>query len=164
MENNIVRGFNDMQTVSEKNRALINEYLDIAENASENLDRFVVLLSDDCIWSLMPPGISLNGIDNVRKFVKMAMKSRKHDNRTKIKIQDWFAVGEKFCVEYYHAAYVVGIRVKENVCLICHMKDGQFDRVNEYVDTSGSGLIKLGLWLMPIISKVKGIHYNRTCV
>ena len=151
------------QIISDNNQRLINEYLDIAENASENLGRFVALLSEDCIWSLMPPGISLNGVENVKKFVKMAMKSRKHDERTKVEIQNWFTDGEKFCVEYYHAAYVAGIKVKENVCLVCRMVDGKFDRVNEYVDISGSKLIGLGLRLMPLISKIKGIRYARTC-
>jgi len=144
------------------NEKLIYEYLDIAENASEDLDRFATLLSNDCTWSLMPPGITLNGIESVKKFVKMAMKSRKHDDRTKVTIKNWFADGDNFCVEYYHAAYVAGIRVKENVCLVCHMKDGQFDKVNEYVDTSGSKLIGLGLRLLPLILKVKGIHYSRS--
>ena len=151
------------QSISENNQRLINEYLDIAENASEDLSRFVALLSEDCIWSLMPPGIALNGIENVKKFIKMAMKSRKHDNKTKVEIQNWFTDGEKFCVEYYHAAYVAGIRVRENVCLVCRMNDGQFDRINEYVDTSGSMLIGLGLRLMPLISIIKGICYSRTC-
>ena len=151
------------QVISDENRKLISDYLDIAENEPENFDRFTSLLSDGCTWALMPPGILLNGLENVKMFVRMAMKSRKHDERTNVKIHNWFADNEKFCVEYYHAAFVAGMRVKENICLVCHMTDGKFDKVNEYIDTSGSRIIGMGLKFMPLILWVKGIRYNQTC-
>jgi ketosteroid isomerase-like protein len=69
------------------------------------------------------------------------------------RITNWFADGDNFCVEYYHGAIITRFRIKvvENACLVCHMRDGQFDRINEYVDASRSFLIRVGLPLLPLI-------------
>ena len=150
------------QKISKENEILIKEYLDMAENDSENYNRFDALLSDDCVWALMPPSIAIEGLESVKKFVKLAMGSRTHKKETYVKITNWFTDGDNFCVEYYHSAFVFIFKVKENVCLVCKMNNGKFEKVNEYVDTR-SKVIRLGLKLMPTIAKVKGITYSRTC-
>ena len=151
--------------LTKENENLINEYLDIAVNASEDMNRFVNLLSDDCVWSLMPPGISINGKESVKKFVAFAMRSRKHSNNANVEIKNWFTDGRKFCVEYFHAALITIFRIKviENVCLVCEMNNGKFNKINEYVDTSGSKLIGLGLKVFSIIAKIKKINTTKTC-
>ncbi len=138
-----------------ENEKLIQEYLDIAVHASEDLDRTMGLLSDDCTWYITPPGIAFTGKDQLRSFTGMAMGSRSHNAYSKVEIRSWFTDHENFCVEYFHAAILTGlhIRVVENVCLVCHMRDGKFDRIHEYVDTSKSILIGLGLKLLPLILK-----------
>ncbi len=143
--------------LTEANAALIKEYLDIAVNASENLDRFSKLLSDDCTWRIMPPGITFNGIAQVRSFTQMAMGSRTHNAEYQVKIRNWFADNDNFCVEYFHGAIITRFHIKvvENVCLVCHMREGKFDQIHEYVDTSGSILISLGLKFLPLIVKAK---------
>ncbi|MCL4489792.1 MAG: nuclear transport factor 2 family protein [Chloroflexi bacterium] len=143
--------------LTEENAVLIKEYLNVAVNAPENLERFAKLLNDDCTWTIVPPGITLVGAQQVRSFVRMAMGSRTHDAESKIEIRNWFADGDNFCVEYFHGAMVTRfhIRVTENVCLVCHMREGKFDRVHEYVDTSRSVLIGLGLKLFPLIFRVR---------
>ncbi len=143
--------------LSAENQRLIEEYLDIAVNASEDLARFSKLLSDDCVWTIAPPGIAFAGKRQVTSFSKMAMGSRSHRSDSRVEIRNWFADGGDFCVEYFHAAIVTGlhIRVTENVCLVCHMQDGRFDRVHEYVDTRRSLLIGLGLKLLPLIIKLR---------
>ena len=87
----------------------------------------------------------------------MAMGSRSHNENNKVEIRNWFADDENFCVEYFHGAIVTKfhISVTENVCLVCHMRDGKFDRIHEYVDTSRSILISLGLKLLPLMVKKK---------
>jgi ketosteroid isomerase-like protein len=142
---------------SEANETLIKDYLDIAVNAPENLERFSELLSDDCVWAIVPPGISFEGKAQVKAFTKMAMGSRTHDGEYKIEIRNWFTDGENFCVEYFHGAIITRFRIKviENVCLVCHMRDGKFDRIHEYVDTSHSLLIRLGLMLLPLMVKMR---------
>ncbi len=143
--------------LTEENAVLVKEYLNVAVNAPENLERFAKLLNDDCTWTIVPPGITLVGAQQVRSFVRMAMGSRTHDAESKIEIRNWFADGDNFCVEYFHGAMVTRfhIRVTENVCLVCHMREGKFDRVHEYVDTSRSVLIGLGLKLFPLIFRVR---------
>jgi len=110
----------------------------------------------------MPPSIAMNGLESVKKFVNLAMGSRTHKKGTYVKILNWFTDNDNFTVEYFHSAVVSIFKVKENVCLVCKMNNGKFDRVNEYVDTR-SIVIRLGLKIMPIIAKVKDITYSRTC-
>ena len=154
--------------LSAENEKLIMEYLDIAENDSENAERFANILSDDCVWTLMPPGIAIVGGESVKKFCSFAMGSRKHKDKKNVKamIDNWFADEDKFCVEYYHAAIITifKITVIENVCLVCKMRDGKFYAVNEYVDTSRSKLIWLGLKIMPLIARLKGIKTKKSLV
>ena len=153
---------------SNENENLIKEYLDIAENDSENAERLANILSDDCVWTLMPPGISIVGGESVRKFCSFAMGSRKHKDKNNVKaiIDNWFADEDKFCVEYYHAAIITifKITVIENVCLVCKMRNGKFCVVNEYVDTSRSKLIWFGLKIMPLIARIKGISIKKSLV
>ncbi|MCL2478039.1 MAG: nuclear transport factor 2 family protein [Treponema sp.] len=151
--------------INNTNEFLVREYLDIAENASEDFERFTKLLDDECVWNMMPPGISITGIDNVKKIVKFAMKSRKHDDNVKVKINNWFTDGDKLCVEYFHAALITIFKIKviENVCFVFEMKNGKFIKLNEYIDVSGSILIGIGLKMLLIIAKIKGIKIKRTC-
>jgi len=151
--------------LSAENEKLIKEYLDIAENDSENMERFKNLLSDDCVWALMPPGMVIEDGESVKKFCAFAMGSRKHKGSdVKAKINNWFADEDNFCVEYYHAAIITVFRfvVIENICLVCKMRNGQFCVVHEYVDTSGSRLIWLGLKIMPLLARKKGIHFRKS--
>ena len=137
------------------NENLIHEYLDLAVNAPEDLERFSGLLSDDCVWYIAPPGIAFQGKQQVRAFAGMAMGSRRHNAESRVEIRNWFADEENFCVEYFHAALItrLGLRVTETVCLVCHMREGKFDRIHEYVDASRSRLIRLGLALLPLMVK-----------
>ncbi len=143
--------------LTQDNAALIKEYLDIVVNASEDLERFAKLLSDDCTWVIMPPGITIVGLAKVKAFAGMAMGSRTHDAESKIEIRSWFADGDNFCVEYFHGAIVTSLHLKvtETVCLVCHVREGKFDCIHEYVDTSHSILIELGLRFLPLILKAR---------
>jgi ketosteroid isomerase-like protein len=150
--------------LSPSNEKLIRDYLDIAVNATEDLERFSALLADDCVWRIVPPGFSFNGKAQVAAFTGMAMGSRTHDPEYKIQVRNWFADGDNFCVEYFHGAIVTRfhLKVTEIVCLVCHMRDGKFDSVHEYVDTSQSLLIGLGLKLLPLIVRVRSFRDKPT--
>jgi ketosteroid isomerase-like protein len=144
-------------SLSKANEALIREYLDIVANAPEDLERTLKILTDNCVWRIMPPGIDFTGKDQLRSFVKLAMGSRSHNAKYGIEIRNCFTDGEYLCVEYFHGAIATRFHIKvvENVCLVCHMRDGKFDRIHEYVDTSGSRLVGFGLKLLPFITKGK---------
>lgn len=141
--------------LTEENAVLVREYLDIATNEPENLERTMAILTDDCVWRVTPPGIEFVGKDQLRSFIKMAMGSRTHSARYKVEVRSCFTDGENVCVEYFHGALATRLRIKvvENVCLICHMREGKFDEIHEYVDTSGSMLIGFGLRILPLIAK-----------
>jgi len=145
----------EKNTLDNANENLIHEYLDLAVNASEDLERFTELLSDDCVWYITPPGMAFHGKQQVRSFAGKAMGSRRHDSDSSVEIQNSFSDNENFCVEYFHAAVItpLHLRVTETVCLVCHMREGKFDRVHEYVDASRSRLIRLGLALLPLMVK-----------
>lgn len=132
---------------SESNQRLIKEYLDIAVHSPDDPDRARRLFTSDCTWLLMPPGYTFRGLDELSSFMTLAMRRRGHDDARKIEIRNWFANDEFFCVEYVHRFLLTRFRVSGvmNICLVCHMRDGKFDRVNEYVDASGSLLARLGL-------------------
>ncbi len=143
------------KALSKANEALIREYLDIAANAPEDLERTMKILTDDCTWRITPPGLEFTGKEELRSFVTLAMGSRRHGARYRVEVRNCFTDGAHLCVEYFHGARATRLRIKvvENVCLVCHMRDGKFDRIHEYVDTSGSMLVGFGLRLLPLITK-----------
>jgi ketosteroid isomerase-like protein len=57
--------------LTRENENLVQKYLDIAVNASEDLDRTLELLSDDCIWYITPPGIPFTGKEQLRSFTQL---------------------------------------------------------------------------------------------
>lgn len=81
-----------MQHLSEPNRALVAEWLDILANDSENLDRTMRCMTDDCIWIMEPGGTEYRGFAQIRAFVGIAMSARMHDRgQHKLQVTNWFA-------------------------------------------------------------------------
>jgi ketosteroid isomerase-like protein len=64
--------------ISQANEALIQEYLAIVANDSENLDRTMGLMADDCVWVMEPTGDTYSGKEELRAFIQTAMSSRTH--------------------------------------------------------------------------------------
>jgi hypothetical protein len=143
--------------LSPANEALIREYLEIA-TVTDDMDRFSRLIADDCVWVMMPTGHAFRGREQVSSLAKTAGGTRSHDDRYRVKILNWFTDGEHFCVEYHHGAIIKRLRIKGtiNICLVCHMRDGKFDRIHEYVHAHGF-LFKLimsaGLRVLPVMVK-----------
>jgi ketosteroid isomerase-like protein len=137
-----------METIhlGKANEALIQEYLDIVAHDSENLERTMQLFSDDCVFELEPTGDVYAGKVEIEAFVSVAMSGRTHADQYSIQITNWFTDGEQFCIEYTHGGistgvYSAGLKVKfrqgiARYCIIYHMKDGQFDRVHEFIQAT----------------------------
>ncbi len=85
--------------ISQANEALIQEYLDIVANDSENLDRTMSLMADDCVWVMEPTGDTYSGREEIKAFVSTAMSGRIHENQYGIQISNWFTNGEDLCIE-----------------------------------------------------------------
>ncbi len=147
------------KALSEANKALIMEYLDIVENDSENLERTMQLMDDNVVWVMEPTGDIYSGIEELKAFVESAMSGRIHEGEYNIEIKDWFTDGEYLCIEYTHGgkltgSYMPGIKskFKKGIAMYCityHMKDGKFDQVHEYIQ----GTTFLANLAMPIFLK-----------
>ncbi len=140
--------------LSQANERLIQEYLDITAHDSENLERVMKLMTDDCVWVMEPTGDTYRGSEELRAFVGAAMSSRTHTGQYSIQINHWFTNGEYLCIEYTHGAILTGVRVKvrkgvARYCTTFHMRDGKFDQVHEYIN----GTTFLAYLLMPLLLK-----------
>jgi hypothetical protein len=137
---------------------LVEELLDIMMNDSENLERTLACLTNDCVWVMEPGGTEYRGIDEIKAMISIAMSGRMHDSKRRIEITNWFANDKNLCVEYTHGAVLTGRltaglrgRLKTGVsryCVTYHICDGKFDRVHEYINATSwflNGLVPLAL-------------------
>jgi SnoaL-like domain len=139
-------------------QALIKEQLDLMFNDSENLERTMKLIADDCVWVMEPGGSEYHGYDEIRAFVGIAMSGRTHDEGHKLELLNWFADDENLCIEYTHGARFTGksfagIRgsIKTGVsryCITWHFRDGKIDRVHEYINSTSSWLSLLSPFVL----------------
>ncbi len=103
-------------------------------------------------------GHAFRGFAQVSSLAKTAGGTRAHDEKHHVEILNWFTDGEQFCVEYQHGAIIKGLHVKGTIaiCLVCHMQEGKFDRVHEYVHAHGilfKLIMSLGLRALPLLVK-----------
>jgi hypothetical protein len=145
-------------TLSQANEALIREYREIA-TVTDDMDRFSQLIAGDCVWVMMPTGHAFKGFAQVSSLAKMAGSTRTHNEKYKVQILNWFTDGEHFCVEYHHGAIIKGLHIKGtiNICLVCYMREGKFDRIHEYVHAHGALfklVMSLGLRTLPLLVKM----------
>ena len=130
--------------------ARIKELLDLMANDSENLERTMAMVAEDCVWVLEPGGSEYHGYNEVRSFVETAMSGRAHDEAHKIALLNWFADEEDLCVEYTHGASLTGksfggLRGSVQTgtlryCITYHFSGGKIDRVHEYINSRSSWL------------------------
>lgn len=149
----------ETKLLSQANEGLIQEYLDIVEHDSENLERTMRLFADDCIIEMEPTGDIYNGKQAIEAFVKVAMSGKIHSGENSIKITNWFTDGEQLCIEYTHGGIATGVytagikaRFKQGVaryCITYHMCDGKFDRMHEFIQ----GTTFLANLAMPLMLK-----------
>src|SRR4051794_24259738 len=138
---------------------LIAEYFDIVK--TDNYQRFGDIITDDCVFSLMPIGHTFKGRRDVMGFVLAAGGARRHDNKSHVEITNWFTAGDHFCVEYTHHLMVrpFGYRTKiDGYCMVFHMQGGKFDEIREYINPSGvvmSILTTYLLRLLPVAARIK---------
>lgn len=138
------------KNLSAATQSLIREQLDLMFNDSENLERTMKLIGDDCVWVMEPGGSEYRGYDEVKAFVETAMSGRTHDAGHKLELLNWFADNENLCVEYTHGARLTGKsfgglrgNLKTGVsryCITYHYRDGKIDRVHEYINSTSSWL------------------------
>jgi hypothetical protein len=141
------------KTISQTNEALIQQYLEIA-TVTDDMEHFSQLIAEDCVWVMMPTGHAFKGAEQVSALAKTAGGTRAHNEEYRVKILNWFTNGEHFCVEYHHGAIIkrLGIKGTINICLVCHMQEGKFDLIHEYIHAHGflfKLIMNLGLSVLP---------------
>ena len=142
-------------------KAVIEELLDLMTNDSENLERTLNLLTDDCVWVMEPGGTEYHGIAQIKTFAGIAIKLRGHDeSEHRIEILSCFSTGDNFCIEYSHGmvstdavtgAITSGLKggIPTGIlryCMVYHTREGKIDRVHEYINSSSCWLS----FLLPI--------------
>lgn len=146
------------------NQALMKELFDLMVNDSENLERTLGILTDDCVWVIEPGATEYHGTMELRAFIGISMSGRTHDEAHKIDVVNWFADEENVCIEYTHSARATGkmtAGIKGTLkpgmaryCMTYHIRDGKFDRVHEYINSPSVWLS----FLLPIL--LKYLHWQ----
>lgn len=138
------------QFLKTETKVLVEELLDLMENDSENRERTMNMLTEDCTWVIEPGVTEYHGSKEIRAFVNIAMSGRRHDETHKIEILNHFADNENVCIEYTHSAVLTGemtAGIKGSLnpgaaryCMTYHIRDGKFDRVHEYINSPSAWL------------------------
>ena len=135
--------------VSELNKPLLEEMLDLMVNDSENLERTLKHFTEDCVWVMEPGGTEYRGMEQLRTYIGIAMSGRTHDKDShRIEIVGAFGDEENLCIEYTHGMVATGkltggykTRVKTGIlryCITYHIREGRFDRVHEYINSTST--------------------------
>jgi ketosteroid isomerase-like protein len=111
----------------------------------DDLDGFMLLVDKDAVWTFMATGKKFSGIDQIRKSAEKAMAGRIHTKDLHMEITNMFSGEEQVCIEYLHRGIMpahgtitgspaAGTEVAVPICITMHVKNGKFDRFNEYMD------------------------------
>lgn len=148
--------------VNAANEQLAKDLLDLMLKDSENLERTLSFLTDDCVWVMEPGGTEYQGFEELKTYIGIAMSARTHDSGPhKIEILNWFSDDQNICVEYTHGMVSTGKltsgfkgTIKTGTlryCITYHIRDGKFDRVHEYINSTSlvmNSLMPILLWYL----------------
>jgi ketosteroid isomerase-like protein len=113
---------------------------------SDDIDGFMKLIDQDCEWVIMATGETFRGTGEVRQLAERSVAARKHTKDTHMNFTNLFTSEDQMCLEYIHRFIVTeqwpssgdrppaGTKGDVKICLVCHVKDGKFDRIHEYFD------------------------------
>jgi ketosteroid isomerase-like protein len=113
---------------------------------SDDIDGIMQLMDPNCEWVIMATGETFRGTDEVRRLAQRSVAARLHTKETHMEVTNQFTSEDQFCLEYIHHYIVTdqwpssgkrppaGTQGDVKICLVCHVKDGKFDRIHEYFD------------------------------
>jgi ketosteroid isomerase-like protein len=140
-----------------ENEQLIQTFLRMIEE--DDYAEVGSILTDDAMWTIVPIGYTWTGRCAIEALAVAAGGMRRHDERSRIEITNWFTDGEHLCVEYKHKAILrrIGLRLTiDGYCLTLHMRNGRFHAIREYISPSNIAaalMIYVLLPLLPYVSK-----------
>jgi ketosteroid isomerase-like protein len=111
----------------------------------DDLDGFMQLVDKDAVWSFMATGEKFCGVDQIRKLAEQAMAGRIHTKDLHVELTKMFSGEEQMCIEYLYRGILpehstltgsaaAGTEIAVPICLTMHIKNGRFDKVDEYLD------------------------------
>ena len=133
------------------NERLCDDLIDLMTHDSENLERTLAMMSEDCIWVMEPGGTEYCGKEEIQTFAEIAMSLRTHDTGdNRLEVTNRFCFGDQLCLEYSHGMVgtnsltkllVTGFRgrIRTGVtryCMVYHICHGKFDSVHEYINST----------------------------
>jgi ketosteroid isomerase-like protein len=112
---------------------------------TDDLDSFMQLVDKDAVWTFMATGEQFKGTEQIRKLAEKTMAGRIHTKALHMELTNLFCGEEQMCIEYLHRAIMpehstitgappAGTEIAVPICITMHVKNGKFDRLNEYMD------------------------------
>lgn len=113
---------------------------------SDDIDGFMELVDDECVWEIMATGEVFAGAAKIRELAERSVVARTHTAELHIRFVDHVISDDRLCLEYVHEGIVTddwpasenrpapGSRFELPICLACRIKDGKFIRIHEYFD------------------------------
>jgi ketosteroid isomerase-like protein len=156
--------FREREAQTEANNRLINEYFELV--LTDDYTRFGDMITDECTFAFMPIGHTFKGRRDVMRFILATGSTRKHDDKSRIRITNWFTTGDYFCLEHVHELIINLIHRRTKIdgyCLVFHMRDGKFDTIREYLNPSSLGwsfFATVILRILPLAAKIKARRMN----
>jgi ketosteroid isomerase-like protein len=139
----------------DENEQLIRTFFRMVEE--DNYAGVGSILTDDATWTIVPIGYTWTGRRAVESLAVAAGGMRRHDERSRITITNWFTDGEHLCVEYKHKAILrpIGLRLTiDGYCLTLRMRNGRFDAIREYISPSNVVAALMVYALLPFLPYV----------
>jgi ketosteroid isomerase-like protein len=119
----------------------------------DDIDTMMELVDEDCEWVVMATGETFRGAEKVRYLAEKSVASRKHTRDNHMIFTDSFAGEDHLCFEYIHRAVwtAEGVSMLKQastgtlapyegmisdikICIVCRVKNGKIDHLNEYFD------------------------------
>jgi ketosteroid isomerase-like protein len=113
---------------------------------SDDIDGFMELIDDECVWEIMATSEVFAGAAEVRKLAERSVAARTHTADLHMTFGDHIVTADRMCLEYIHEGIVtenwpasenrpaVGSTFELPICLACRLRDDRFVRVHEYFD------------------------------
>jgi len=123
----------------------------------DDLDGFMQLVDKDAVWTFMATGEKFSGVDQIRNLAEKAMAGRIHTKDLHMELTNMFTGEEQMCIEYLHRGIMpehstitgspaAGTEIAVPICITLHIKNGKFDKVDEYLDLATLSGVKQHLF------------------
>jgi hypothetical protein len=100
---------------------------------------------------------TFRGIEQIRKAAEKAMAGRIHTKDLHMELTNLFSGEGQVCIEYLHRGLILehgtitgsaaaGTEIAVPICITMYIKDGKFDRFNEYLDLATFSGVKQHLF------------------